>query len=72
MGHMWLHGLRHTNISHLTMKGLPEAAIMKMTGHAQQNTLKRYRHLARDYLAYAADKLSFQEEKSIRLVKDKK
>ena len=73
LGHMSLHGLRHTNISHLTMKGVPDEAIMKMSGHTQKSTLKRYQHLSPDYLIEIADKLHFEEKTTpVQLVPKKK
>ena len=59
LGHQWLHGLRHTNISHLTMAGVPTRAIMDLVGQTQESTLQRYRHLSPEYLIEVADGVSF-------------
>ncbi len=73
LGHMWLHGLRHTNISLLTMKGVPDEAIMRNSGQTQKSTLKRYQHLSPGYLLEVADKLHFEEKKqSVAIVQKKK
>jgi integrase len=62
LGHQWLHGLRHTNISHLTMAGVPTKAIMDLVGQTQESTLDRYRHLSPEYLIEVADGVSFFEQ----------
>jgi integrase len=73
LGHMWLHGLRHTTTSHLTMKGVPDRAKMEMLGHTQASTLKRYDHLSPDYLIEVADKLDFTKtQKPVKLVAGKR
>jgi integrase len=64
LGHMWLHGLRHTNISHLTMKGVPAKAIMELVGQTTEKALNKYRHLAPDYLMEVSDKLDFSRSQS--------
>jgi integrase len=73
LSHMYLHGLRHTTTSHLTMKGVPDKAKMQMLGHTQASTLKRYEHLSPDYLIEIADKLSFEERApAVSLVRKKR
>ncbi|HUJ89062.1 MAG TPA: phage integrase SAM-like domain-containing protein [Syntrophorhabdales bacterium] len=59
LGHMWLHGLRHTNISMQIMKGTPTRAVMAIVGQTSEKAMKRYEHLDPDYLAEVSDTLDF-------------
>lgn len=47
------HRLRHTGITQLIEKGMPEPAVRKLVGHRHAASLEPYLHLSDDYVAEA-------------------
>jgi len=59
LGHMWLHGLRHTYISRHIMAGTPSRAVMQLAGQTSEKVMKKYEHFSPGYLLDVADTLDF-------------
>jgi len=59
LGHMWLHGLRHTAISHHIMRGTPTRAVMQLVGQTSEKVMRKYEHFAPGYLVEVSDALDF-------------
>jgi integrase len=51
------HDLRHSAVTTMAEKGLPEAVIMAQVGHISPAMLKRYTHIRRQGMNAAADAL---------------
>ena len=52
------HGLRHTGISWLVMKGVPTRTIMALANIKNESVLSRYAHLAPDHMRTEISKIS--------------
>jgi integrase len=62
------HDLRHTAASLMVMAGVSLRTVQKILGHSVITTTERYAHLAPDFMANEADRLSFDLKPAPNLV----